>query len=314
MIIDGVDYGSLEDFGGDSGGNWDYDYSNAGVGVGSDSLNTASPSWWQTALQTLGIGAGNTGGIFGGISGSTAGAGAQGILSLLGALNAKPQVGTKQTSETKAGATTTEVGSPEWYKQLTQNLGTSISGDDKSWSDLQGYLTGGMEKVGDADLTGYMNQYTGAVLQPQLDRMSEDFTRGENARRAKAGQIGAFGGSRDILEGSLATERLDKAKNEATANAYSNAFTNAQTAFGADRTAQQWGTQATGNLFGLLKPATTTNVASTAGDTTTTVATGSEPNTFGQLGNWAANLYNMMNPPQVGSTAPAVTTPSGATF
>lgn len=306
MVINGVDYGDLTDFGGDSGGNWDYDYSNAGVGVGSESLNTASPLWWQTALQTLGIGAGNEGGLLGGISGNTAGIGAQGILSLIGVLNAKPQTGTKQTSETRGGTTTTVVGSPEWYKQLTENLGTAISGEGKSWSDLQEYMKGGMEKVGDADLSGYMNQYTGAVLQPQLDRMTDDYLRSENARRAKAGQIGAFGGSRDILEGSLATERLDKAKNEATANAFSNAFTNAQTAFGTDRAAQQWGTHATGNLFGLLKPNTTTNVAATAGDTLTTVATGSEPNTFGQLGNWAADLYNMANPLQVGTGAPVV--------
>jgi hypothetical protein len=304
MVIDGVDYGDLTDFGGDSGdltdfggdsgGNWDYDYSDAGVGVGSESLAT-SPSWWQSLLSSAGIGAGNESGLLGGISGQTAGLGATGILGALAALTSKPTVTTGTTASNRAGTTTTEVGSPEWYKQLTESLGGKISGDDGTWSDLGNYMAGGSKSVADADLSKYMNPYVESVLQPQLTRMTEDFTRGENSRRANAAQIGAFGGSRDVLEGSLATERFDKAKNEATNNALSQAYTNAMTAFGGDRTAQQWGAGLTGDIYSKLKPNTTTGVTSNIGDTQTTTAVGTEPNRLAQLANMGVTIFGLAN-------------------
>lgn len=243
-----------------------------------------------------------------GITGNQAGMGLYGILGALASLNQTPEVGTKQTSESKTGSTTIQVGQPQWYEDLMKGLGTEISGANGSWSDLGGYMTGGTGSVADADLSRYMNPYIDSVLQPQITRMNEDFTRGENARRAKAGMVGAFGGSRDILEGSLASERHDKALNEATANAFSNAFGNAQNMFGQDRTAQQWGAGMTGNLFGLLKPGQTTSVSATAGDTSTTMATGSKPNTFGDMANLVRNLWGMGNPP-----VPSVTTTSPTT-
>lgn len=255
----------------------------------------ATPSWWQTALQTLGIGEGNEGGLLGGVSGNTAGLGATGILGALAALTSEPQVSTGTTTSSRTGGTTTEVGSPEWYKQLTESLGGKISGADGSWSDLGNYMAGGSQSVADADLSKYMNPYVDAVLQPQLTRMTEDFTRGENARRANAAQIGAFGGSRDILEGSLASERFDKAKNETTNNALSQAYTNAMSAFGGDRTAQQWGAGLTGDIYSKLKPNTTTGVTSTVGDTQTTTAVGTEPNRLAQLANMGGTIFGLAN-------------------
>lgn len=253
----------------------------------------------QQILSWAGIGEGNTSGVLGGISGAQAGTGLTALLATLGALTKKPAVGSAEQSSTRSGTQTTEVGSPEWYKTLTENLGTSISGDDKSWSDLSGMLSKGISSATDlapADFDKYMNPYVSNVLNPQLARMDEDFARSQNQRDAEAISKGAFGGSRLSLEQNLAGERFDKTKAEATNNALMQAYQNAMTQFGTDRTANQWGVSATNALFNSLKPATTTSVGTTVGDTqkTTTATTGS--NIFGDLSNIAGGTTQTLFP------------------
>ena len=97
----------------------------------------------QQILSWAGIGADNASGVLGGISGAQTGTGLTALLATLGALTKEPSVGSANQTSTRSGEQTTTVGTPEWYKQLTENLGTSISGDDKSWSDLAGMMTKG---------------------------------------------------------------------------------------------------------------------------------------------------------------------------
>lgn len=253
----------------------------------------------QQILSWAGIGADNASGILGGISGAQAGTGLTALLGTLGALTKKPSVGSANQTSTRSGEQTTTVGTPEWYKQLTENLGTSISGDDKSWSDLAGMMTKGTSSATDlapADFDKYMNPYVANVLTPQLARMDEDFARSQNQRDAEAISKGAFGGSRLSLEQNLAGERFDKTKAEATNNAMMQAYQNAMTQFGTDRTANQWGVDATNKLFASLKPNTTTSVGTTVGDTqkTTTATTGS--NIFGDLSNIAGGTTQTLFP------------------
>ena len=271
-------------------------------GTGGGGNAGVSASWLSDMKKLLGIGAGNEGGLFGGASGSDALLGANGVLGVLAALSARPSTSTQTGSSGTTGATSSSTNIADWFDTLQQGLGTTLSAGDGSWSDLSGYLAGGTGQFTDLDpteLASYMNPYVNSVLTPQLTRMSEDFLRGENARQAKAGMVGAFGGERDLIERNLAGERYDKAVNEATANAYSNAFTNAQAMFGQDRSAQQWGANATANLFGLLKPETSTSSTTETTTSNSAKITGTDPNTFGQLANVAGQMYNLANPPVV---------------
>lgn len=285
-----------------------------GDGTTNDSTGWSSNSGtpWQTGgLSTqgfipwlnrmLGLG-GPTGTGAGAITGSDALLGANGVLGVLAALSAKPSTSTQTGTSGSTNTSSSSTDIADWFDSLQQNLGNMLANDNGLWSNLSGYMSGGTK--GFTDLTpeeqlAYVNPYVNSVLTPQLTRMSEDFQRGENARQAKAGMVGAFGEERDLIERNLAGERYDKAVNEATANAYSNAFTNAQQTFGQDRAAQQWGAGATGNLFGLLKPETATSGTSGTTNTNTAKITGTDPNQFGMLSNLAAGMYNLANPPVI---------------
>ena len=141
------------------------------------------------------------------LSDSEALMGANAVFGLLAALSARPSTTTTSGSSGSTGSSSSKVELDKWYDDLQQGLGTMLADEKNKWTDLDNLLTGGTKKwsgLTEAEQKTYVDPYVNSVLAPQLTRMSEDFLRGENSRRAKAGMIGAFGGSRDILEGSLA--------------------------------------------------------------------------------------------------------------
>jgi hypothetical protein len=278
---DGTGYGFEDFFGEGTAGTGDASWGSVPNALG----GVSNLSTWQKLMDGIGL---NRETALGGL----------GLTGALAALTSKPQVTTATTGSNRSGTTTTETGSPEWYKQLTENLGGAISGDDGSWSDVMGYLGGGAGQAKDmtqADLDSYMNPFTNNVLNPQLTRMNEDFLGQQNKRNANAAMVGAFGQSRNILDNSLATERFDKNVSETTNNALSQAYGNAMNLFGTDRGANQWATGATGDLFAKLKPNTVTGVSSNIGDTQSTTSVGTEPNRLAQLANMGGSIFGLAN-------------------
>lgn len=53
------------------------------------------------------------------------------------------------------------------------------------------------------EIDRYFNPYVEKALDPVARRLNEEAARADNARRARAGMVGAFGGSRDVLDRNL---------------------------------------------------------------------------------------------------------------
>lgn len=131
-----------------------------------------------------------------------------------------------------SNTTTQSYTQPAWYTDAAK--ATLLKG--MQLPEYKSFLTqpGALQRT--TDLAPYINPYIKASLDPTIARLEDVSARDINALNARAATTGAFGGSRNILEQNLTKERRDKAIAEATGGAYSEAFKNAQTAFGADRT------------------------------------------------------------------------------
>ena len=93
-----------------------------------------------------------------------------------------------------------------------------------------------------AEVDDYMSPYMTGVLDFQKDRAVEDFDRMRGTRNDQAIRAGAFGGSRQAVQESLAEENLAKQMQGIDATGRQSAFEQAARQFGADREAQ-FGTQ-----------------------------------------------------------------------
>lgn len=129
------------------------------------------------------------------------------------------------------GSTTVTQELPPWYTDAAKGA----IGDALYLPDYESFMQMPGALLSEADLAPYMNNYIDATLNPQLVRMGEDFAREGNQLDASAVKTGAFGGSRNVLEQSLAQERQNKRVDEATSNAYSQAFNSAMNLAGQDR-------------------------------------------------------------------------------
>lgn len=88
----------------------------------------------------------------------------------------------------------------------------------------------------------YMSPYMTGVLDFQKDRAVEDFDRMRGDRNTRAAQAGAFGGSRQAVQDSLAEEALTKQMQGIDVTGRQAAYEQAAQRFDADRAAQ-FGTQ-----------------------------------------------------------------------
>lgn len=116
--------------------------------------------------------------------------------------------------------------------------------------DAQGLAGAGSRSILDRDLARYMNPYIDSVLDPQLRRQFEDQSRELNEFDAARVSRGAFGTGRSDLMKNQMQERQGLARQELENNAYKAAYDNAMGLMQGDRSAQQWGSGAMGNLAG----------------------------------------------------------------
>jgi len=93
-----------------------------------------------------------------------------------------------------------------------------------------------------AEAEKYMSPYMTNVLDFQKDRAAEDFDRMRGDRNTRAAQSGAFGGSRQAVQESLAEENLAKQMQGIDVTGRQAAFEHVSRRCGADREAQ-FGTQ-----------------------------------------------------------------------
>ena len=128
-------------------------------------------------------------------------------------------------------------------QQLEGVAGTGISG----LGTAQNFATQGMQRATDlgtvdtftgANVAQYMSPYQQNVVDVQKQRALQDFNRMQGARSAKAVQAGAFGGSRQAIQDSLAQEQLLDRMAGIQATGQQAAFESAARQFGADRDAQ----------------------------------------------------------------------------
>ena len=87
------------------------------------------------------------------------------------------------------------------------------------------------------NLSGYMNPYTRAVLDPQLEDLARANAIERNRLNANAAKTGAFGGSRNALQQSELERNYEKEAARTSGLAYSNAYNSALEQFRKDQTA-----------------------------------------------------------------------------
>ena len=108
--------------------------------------------------------------------------------------------------------------------------------DDFSYS---GYGFDPTRQFGTDEANKYMSPYMGAVVEDQKSQAIQDFERQGAGRAAQAVQAGAFGGSRQAIQESLAEESLQDRLGSIGAAGSQAAFEQAQQQFERDRSAQE---------------------------------------------------------------------------
>lgn len=83
------------------------------------------------------------------------------------------------------------------------------------------------QSVKDMDLTGYMNPYLDNVYTPAKRQLERDIAKAKIAQDARAGKVGAFGGTRNAIESSLLDERKFNALSDLYSTGQKNAYDNA---------------------------------------------------------------------------------------
>lgn len=97
---------------------------------------------------------------------------------------------------------------------------------------------------GGSEVSRYMDPYMQQVVDVQKRRATEDYDIARQGRNARAVEAGAFGGSRQAVQESLAERDLLERQGELQARGLSTAYTDAQRMFEADRAARMGQQQA----------------------------------------------------------------------
>jgi len=111
------------------------------------------------------------------------------------------------------------------------NLGTGIAGEGV------GQTLNLAQTLPNVDLSGYMNPYTQAVLDPTLRDLYERSAQQQNAEKARQARTGSFGGSRGAITSTELERGTEREAGRLSALERSNAFTNAVQQFRADQNA-----------------------------------------------------------------------------
>ena len=165
-----------------------------------------------------------------------------------------PQVAgfTPQEAAYKAAATSIGTGQgPQATRQAEQTLGDAATG-------IGGVATaaGSPSLLKDADLSGYMSQYTQGAIDPQLRAIRENARAQQSELGASAAQAGAFGGYRHGLQEQGIGQDMMQSMGDVTAKGYEQAFRSAQEAQQKDAQAKSAGRAQELDAYGRL-----TNVA-----------------------------------------------------
>ena len=165
-----------------------------------------------------------------------------------------PQVAgfTPQEAAYKAAATSIGTGQgPQATRQAEQTLGDAATG-------IGGVATaaGSPSLLKDADLSGYMSQYTQGAIDPQLRAIREAARAQQSELGASAAQAGAFGGYRHGLQEQGIGQDMMQSIGDVTAKGYEQAFRSAQEAQQKDAQAESAGRAQELDAYGRL-----TNVA-----------------------------------------------------
>lgn len=86
-----------------------------------------------------------------------------------------------------------------------------------------------------ANIGAYMNPYTQAALQPQIDDINQQYATEQNQLNGSAAGTGNFGGSRQALLNSQLAKNNAEAVSNVTAQGYNTAYTDAQNAYETDQ-------------------------------------------------------------------------------
>jgi len=115
----------------------------------------------------------------------------------------------------------------------------------------------------------YMSPYQQAVTDIQKREFQKEAIRKEQQRAALAGQAGAFGGSRDVLERMLGEEATQRGLSDIQATGLQSAYEQGLKQFEADRAAARSGATQLGQLSGQEQAQTLTGLGAlqTAGET-----------------------------------------------
>ena len=133
---------------------------------------------------------------------------------------------TPQEAAYKAAATSIGTGQgPQATRQAEQTLGDAATG-------IGGVATaaGSPSLLKDADLSGYMSQYTQGAIDPQLRAIREAARAQQSELGASAAQAGAFGGYRHGLQEQGIGQGMMQSIGDVTAKGYEQAFRSAQEA------------------------------------------------------------------------------------
>jgi hypothetical protein len=165
-----------------------------------------------------------------------------------------PQVAgfTPEEAAYKAAATSIGTGQgPQATRQAEQTLGDAATG-------IGGVATaaGSPSLLKDADLSGYMSQYTQGAIDPQLRAIRENARAQQSELGASAAQAGAFGGYRHGLQEQGIGQDMMQSMGDVTAKGYEQAFRSAQEAQQKDAQAESAGRAQELDAYGRL-----TNVA-----------------------------------------------------
>lgn len=232
----------------------------AGAGGSEEAMTQAARDAQIKQLGGAGAGAGGAGTIAK-LTGILNGTGSWSDLSTSDLLSLGLVGGGLLESATKNSSTTNKVELPEWYtdaskkaialadaqaaKPFTAFGGESVAPLSENerlaiqtakdsagnWKPLLDDATA-MTKastmsIADMDLSKYMNPYLDLVYAPQRRQIERDIAQAKIAQDAKAGMVGAFGGTRNAIESSLLDERKFNALSDLYGSSYSKAFDNA---------------------------------------------------------------------------------------
>lgn len=101
-----------------------------------------------------------------------------------------------------------------------------------------GYNNVGTQDFTKSNITGYMNPYLQASLQPQINNINQAYSQRQNDENARAAGAGVFGGSRAGVNSALITKQQQDELNGVIGQGYNTAFNSAASNYQTDQSRQ----------------------------------------------------------------------------